>query len=609
MKKLAFLPLLFILFAAGCQPSQNVVSATPVKAEPAADVSFTDVTAQAGIRFTHVNGGFGPKWLPETMGSGCAFIDYDNDGWQDIFLVNSREWSEEFLKMAGTKRQKATSKPVDVPLWSTDSVVGVKRQRQKTTSKLYRNKGNGTFEDVTEKAGLAIETYGMGCCVGDYDNDGRDDIYLTALGRNYLFRNNGNGTFTETAESAGVKDKGWSTSCAFLDYDRDGKLDLFVGHYVIWNSPKDHIPYSLTGDPVKQPSYNRPQAYKGDPCQLFHNEGGGKFSNVSAQANILEFKGKPLQGKALGVAICDYDNDGWQDIVVANDTERNYLFHNKHDGTFEEMGVESGVAYNEQGVARGAMGIDAVDYANEGKESILIGNFTNDMIALYHNEKPGFFIDIAPTTDLGPVSRLFLAFGCFFCDFDNDGWQDIFVANGHVEDDIQAVEKEVTYAQRPLLFHSNQGEFAEVKPKDGDPLARPIVARAAAYGDYDNDGDLDVLVTTNNGPAYLLRNDSQPRNNALRIRLIGSLSSRNGIGARVLIKTNGLTQTRAVRSGSSYLSQSELPLTFGLGQADEAEVEVHWLGGKEEKLGKQKANQTLTVQEGKGVVKTGKLGN
>ncbi|MCS6861669.1 MAG: CRTAC1 family protein [Abditibacteriales bacterium] len=579
MKKLAFLPLLFILFAAGCQPSQKVVSATPVRVEPTATIAFTDVTAQAGIRFMHVHGGFGPKWLPETMGSGCAFIDYDNDGWQDIFLVNSSEWPEEFLKMAG-----------------------VRRQRQKVTSRLYRNKGDGTFEDVTERAGLAVETYGMGCCVADYDNDGDDDIYLTALGRNYLFRNEGNGTFKDVAESAGVKDKGWSTSCAFLDYDRDGKLDLFVGHYVVWNSPKDHIPFSLIGDPAKHPSYNRPQAYKGEPCQLFHNEGNGKFRNVSAQANILEFKGQPLQGKTLGVAICDYDNDGWQDIVVANDTERNYLFHNRHDGTFEEVGIEAGVAYNEQGIARGAMGIDAVDYANEGKESILIGNFTNEMIALYYNEKPGFFIDIAPTTELGPVSRLFLAFGCFFCDFDNDGWQDIFVANGHVEDDIQAVEKEVTYAQRPLLFHSHQGEFREVKPKPGDPLARPIVARGAAYGDYDNDGDLDVLVTTNNGPAYLLRNDSRPRHNALRLRLIGTRSNRNGIGARVFVKANGITQMRAVRSGSSYLSQSELPLTFGLGKAEEAEVEVQWLGGAREKLGKQKANQTLTVQEGKGVV-------
>jgi hypothetical protein len=584
MSRFIIFPFLLIL-AAGCGQSPPPEPVELVKATPTTTITFTDVTAQANVRFQHVNGGFGPKWLPETMGSGCAFIDYDNDGWQDVYLVNSSEWSEAFLKMAGAKRQ-----------------------RQKATSRLYRNKGDGTFEDVTAKAGLAVEFYGMGCCVGDYDNDGDDDLYVTALGRNYLFRND-KGKFTEVAESAGVKDKGWGTSCAFLDYDRDGKLDLFVAHYVIWNSPQDHIPFSIAGDPVKQPSYNRPQAYKGDPCQLFHNDGGGKFSNVSAKVGILESKGKPLQGKALGVAICDYDNDGWQDVVVANDTERNYLFHNTHDGRFEEVGVEAGVAYGETGAARGAMGIDAVDYANEGKESILIGNFTNDMIALYHNERPGFFIDISPTTALGPASKLFLAFGCFFCDFDNDGWQDIFVANGHVEDDIQVIEKEITYAQRPLLFRSNEGNFEEIKPKPGDPTARPIVARGAAYGDYDRDGDLDLLVTTNNGPAYLLRNDSKPHNNALRIRLIGSQSNRNGIGARVIVKANGTTQTRAVRSGSSYLSQSELPLTFGLGQAQEAEVEVHWLGGKEEKLGQQKANQTLIVQEGKGVVKVGKLGN
>jgi hypothetical protein len=551
-------------------------------------VTFTDVTEQAGIHFTHNNGANGDKWLPETMGSGGCFLDYDDDGRQDIFLVNGRDWTDEELRQGRVPRRTPA--------------------KGRTTGKLYRNTGNGTFEDVTERAGLAVEMYGMGCAVGDYDNDGDDDLFVTALGGNHLFQNNG-GRFIDVAEQTGVKETGWGTSCAFIDYDRDGDLDLYVCHYVIW-TPDVDIWCTLDGT---QKSYCTPEKYTGEMSRLFRND-GETFTDVTRQAGLdTTGEGKPAQGKSLGVAICDYNNDGWLDLAVANDTEPNYLFRNDRDGTFTDVGVFAGVAYSEAGVARGAMGIDAGDYSRTGRESLLIGNFSNQMLALYHNESRegiDLFVDKAPTSEVGQKSRLYLAFGCFYVDYDNDGWLDIFVANGHVEDDINSIQRDVFYEEEPLVFRNlgtrrtDGGEeihFQYVGDRLGRPLLRKIVGRGCAYADYDVDGDLDLLITTNGGDAYLLRNDGGNRHNTLRLRLQGA-QQRSAIGTKVRVKAGGESQTFMVRSGSSYCSQSELPLTVGLGKVEKVEqIEVRWPNGKGETFKDVRANQILTITEGRGM--------
>lgn len=559
-------------------------------AQEALPVVFTDATQEAGIHFLHNNGANGEKWLPETMGSGCVFFDFNNDGWPDLYLVNGRDWTEEELRRGGTKRR--------VP------------PKGRTTGKLFRNRGDGTFEDVTQQAGLDVEMFGMGCAAGDYDNDGDEDLYVTALGRNFLFRNNGDGTFTEVAKAMGVEDGGWSTSCAFLDYDRDGDLDLFVCHYVVW-SPEGDIWCTLDG---KHKSYCTPEKYTGEVSQLFRND-GHRFTRVTREAGLERTgEGKRAQGKSLGVAILDYNDDGWLDIAVANDTEPNYLFHNNGDGTFSEVGISAGIAYSETGVARGAMGIDAADYCRCGKPSLLIGNFSNQMLALYHNQSlrdMPFFVDKAPTSEVGRKSRLYLAFGVFFFDYDNDGWLDFFVANGHIEDDIHAVQNDVFYEQEPLVFrnlgtHRQRGReetvFRFVGEQLGEAMQRRIVGRGAAYADYDLDGDVDILVTTNGGPAYLLRNEGGHRHRKLRLELRGHPLC-SAIGAKVKVHLGREVQTYMVRSGSSYCSQSELPLTIGLGRAEKVDLlEVLWPDGRVETFPNLAADQRLRIVEGKGIV-------
>jgi hypothetical protein len=562
----------------GCRQKAETPKAA---APPPVTVQFADVTAAAGIRFVHDNGATGGKWLPETMGSGCAFLDYDNDGRPDIFLVNSRDWTPEELRRG---------KPFPPT-----------RSRRKATSSLYHNRGNGTFEDVTQKAGLAVETFGQGVCVGDYDNDGHDDIYLTAVGTNHLFHNNGNGTFTDVTAKAGVQDRGWSTSAAFVDYDRDGKLDLLVCHYVKW-SPETDIHCSLDG---QHKSYCRPEAYPGETSRLYHNNGNGTFTDVTAKAGLAkDEQGRLLQGKSLGVALCDYNGDGWIDLAVANDTEPNYLFRNNKDGTFSEHGTPAGIALSDTGEARGAMGIDTADFDHTGRDSLVIGNFSNQMLALYDNEGNGLFIDKAPQTEVGRSSLLSLAFGCFFFDLDNDGWPDILTANGHVDDDINRVQKDVQYAQRPLLFRNlGGGQFQEVGLKVGPAMGRAIVARGAAHADFDGDGDSDILLTTNGGPAYLLRNDGGNKNLGVRLRLVGTKSNRSAIGARVVAHVGSMTLRQMVQSGSSYCSQSELPITLGLaGQAEISALEVTWPSGGTTKLEHVKAGQQITAREGEGIV-------
>jgi hypothetical protein len=565
----------------GCHPpaESTPVKATPIPVTPAG-ITFADVTKQAGINFRHVNGAFGQKWLPETMGSGCAWIDYDGDGYQDLFLVNSREWTNAERASAHQPPNSNTQPPA--------------------TCKLYHNNGNGTFTDVTDKAGLNVPMYGMGVCVGDYDNDGHPDLYVTALGRNYLFHNNGNGTFTDMTAKAGLLDGGWSTSAAWVDYDKDGKLDLIVCHYVKW-TPATDIPCPRNG----HNTYCTPQKYTGEPLALYHNNGNGTFTNVSTKAGILKSgDGRPLQGKSLGVTICDYDGDGWPDIAVANDTEPNYLFHNKRNGSFEEVGVDRGIAYPDSGAARGAMGIDAVDYDRSGSESFVIGNFSNQMLALYHNEHKGsIFRDVAAQAGVGPPSLLSLSFGCFFFDMDNDGWPDIFVANGHVDDDVHEIQQQVEYAEPLLIFRNlGKGNFADVHSQLGPTMQQKFVARGLAYADYDLDGSLDVAMTTNNGPAYLFHN-SGGKNHSLRLELEGVKSNRSAIGAQVIASVGGATQAYRVHSGSSYCSQSELPITVGLGQVSQADsITINWPSGEITTLNSVAGGQIYKIVEGKGIV-------
>ena len=528
-------------------------------------VVFSDATAQAGIKFVHHNGGAGKKFLPETMGSGAVFFDFDADGWQDLFLVNSKDWP-------AAARPKAA------------------------ISALYRNV-RGTFSDVTRGSGLDVALYGIGATAADFDNDGRADLYVTALGGNRLFHNLGGGKFADVTKRAGVADGGFSTSALWFDYDKDGRLDLFVANYVQW-TPATDLHCTLDG---KNKSYCTPESYKGQSPSLYRNRGDGTFENVTRAAGLFD-----TSSKGLGVAMLDFDGDSWMDLFVANDTEPNRLYRNRGNATFEDVAVPAGVAFSQQGVARAGMGVDAADYDGSGRPSLIVGNFSNEMMALYHNEGKGLFIDDAPRSTIGKATLLTLTFGCFFFDYDLDGYPDIFAANGHVSDDIEKVQSRVTYAQPPHLFRNAAGkQFVSAREQAGPAFARPVVARGAAYADYDNDGDLDVLLSVNNGAARLLRNDGGNANNVLRVQTLGSASNRDGIGARIEVTAGGRRMWQIVKTGSSYASQSELPVTFGLAAASSADsIRVTWPSGKVDTVGPQNANQLLIIEEGKGVVRT-----
>jgi hypothetical protein len=533
------------------------VSSPPLAAGP----TFIDATASSGIQFRHHSGAAGGKYLPETMGSGGAFLDADGDGWLDVLLINSKAWSA----------------------------------APRTRHALYRNNANGTFSDVTVRSGLNVEMYGMGAAAADYDNDGHVDVYITGLGGNRLFRGTGGGKFVDVTATAGVAAGGFSTSTAWLDYDADGHLDLFVARYVEWSREKDLF-CTLDG---KTKSYCTPESYTGQSGILFHNRGNGTFEDVTRASGLHD-----PTAKALGVALLDFDGDGRVDLFVANDTQPNRLYRNRGNGTFVDVGTTAGVAFNEAGVARAGMGVDAADLDGSGRPSVVIGNFSNEMMALYANEGNGLFIDEAPTSTIGRASLLTLTFACFFFDYDLDGLLDIFAANGHVADDISRVQPRVRYAQPPHLFRQvGKRRFEDATSKSGADLLRPMVARGAAYGDYDRDGDLDVLVTTNNGPARLLRN-AGTENRALRLALRGTTSNRDAIGARVVaLLADGTRRMQMVKTGSSYLSQSELPLTIGLGTSGSVEgIEVTWPNGRTEKLAAAPHGQTLVIEEGRGVV-------
>jgi hypothetical protein len=554
-----YLLLALIVAATTCAKAQNI--------------TFRDITAQAGIHFTHNNGAFGKKWLPETMGPGCAFIDYDNDGFPDILLINGEDWPGHAKKGANTL-------------------------------KLYHNNGNGTFTDVTQKSGLGVPMFGLGVAVGDYDNDGFDDVFITAVGQSHLFHNNGDGTFTDVTKKAGLWGPNeFSTSAAWVDYDRDGKLDLVVANYVQW-SEKSDMYCTLDGS---HKSYCTPESYKGTSARLWHNLGNGKFEDATQQAGLND-----STSKSLGVAVLDYNNDGWPDILLANDTQPNKLYVNKKNGTFEERAVSAGIAFSEDGVARAGMGVDAVDYDRSGSASLIITNFSNQMLSLYHNEGNGLFVDEAARSEVGRATLVTLGFGCFFFDYDNDGWQDIFVADGHIEDQIERVQKRVSYAEPPHLFRNlGNGKFEEVTDKvsekadakSSSPFDAPKVARGAAYADINNDGALDLLLMTNAGPPHLYLNRGGA-NQSLRIKLVGTKSNRDGIGAVVRVSAGGDKQWLMMKSGSSYLSQSELVLTFGMGSKTKADTaEIDWPSGQIDKLSNISTGQTITIQEAKGQIR------
>ncbi|HEX4964356.1 MAG TPA: CRTAC1 family protein [Thermoanaerobaculia bacterium] len=561
MKRLlSALAALIPVLALGAAPAAKAPVSPPAPAAKA--VTFTDITAASGVKFTHNSGRAGKKYLPETLGSGVALFDADGDGWLDILLINGRDWDP----------RGRTSLPA-----------------------LYHNNHNGTFTNVTKGSGLDVQTYGMGVAVADYDNDGREDVYVTSLDGDRLFHNEGGGKFKDVTAASGIKNVSFGTSAAWLDYDRDGKADLFVANYVQWSRDKD-LWCSLDG---ATKSYCTPESYKGTSSKLYHNLGNGKFEDVSQKAGIAD-----PTSKSLGVAVLDYDGDGWPDLFVANDTQPNKLYRNLGNGTFKDEALEAGVAFSEEGTARGAMGVDSADYDRSGRPHLLVGNFSNEMLALYHNEGKGVFVDEAPASAVGQASLLTLTFGVFFFDYDLDGLPDILAANGHLEEEINRVQPRVQYKQPPLLFHNlGKGKFASVAATSGADFRRPMVARGAAYGDLDNDGDLDVVFTTNHGPAYVFRNDGGNRNHWLRVKTVGTKSTRDGLGAVVRVTSTGGKQWAMVRSGSSYCSQSELAPTFGLGPDKTVQaLEIDWPSGTKQRFTNLPADQVVTVDEGKGIV-------
>ncbi len=540
----------------------SALVAMAAMAVPPTGVKFTDITSASGIHFTHNSGRAGKKYLPETLGSGCALFDADGDGWVDALLINSKDWAP---------------------------------KGRKSLSALYKNNKNGTFTNITAGSGLDVEMYGMGVAIGDYDNDGREDVFITALEGDRLFHNEGGGKFKDVTKLSEINNANFSTSAAWLDYDKDGKLDLVIANYVQWTAKGD-IWCSLDG---ATKSYCTPESYKGTSVKLYRNLGGGKFADMTAKAGLAD-----PTSKSLGIAVFDLDMDGWPDIFIANDTQPNKLYHNNKNGTFTETAMSAGVAFGEDGVARGAMGVDAADYDRSGRPHLLVGNFSNQMLGLYHNEGTGLFVDEAPSSAVGRASLLSLAFGVFFFDYDLDGYQDIYTANGHIEEEIGKVQPKIQYKQPPLLFHNlGKKKFENVTPTMGAEFNRAVVARGAAYGDIDHDGDLDILITTNHGPAYLFRNDGGNQNNWLCIRTSGTKSNRDGIGAVVRVDSPSGKQWNYVRSGSSYCSSVDMALTFGLGKDTKVtSVEIEWPSGTRQKLSNVAVNQFLKVDEEKGIV-------
>ena len=527
-------------------------------------IAFTEVTAEAGLAaFRHVNGAVGNKWYPEMMGSGGGFFDYDGDGWLDILLMGGGYWDD----------RPRTGYHA---LW------------------LYRNLGDGTFALTTEEAGLGeVDAYTIGFAAADYDNDGDQDFVLTNLNENKLFRNDGS-VFTEVGVQAGLSDHDeWSSSALFFDADRDGWLDLYVGNYVPWSPETDK--FCPPGGTVKL--YCIPANYDGIPSRFYRNNGDGTFADQTEEAGFL-----PALGKSLGVVELDFDNDGWSDVAVANDGEGDLLYHNNGGGTFTEKGMRSGFAFSEHGEARAGMGIDAGIVDSSGQVVIFVGNFSEEMAGVYRHVGGSLFADHAAASRIGHASMLTLTFGLFLFDVDLDTDLDLFAANGHVYPDRLVDQDKITFRQRAQLYlNRGDGRFDEFVPEDA-PLTQTMVARAAAYADYDRDGDLDILITENNGPVHLWRNDSDG-GGFLRVRLASRGGNRDALGARVVATVGGLRMERRIRTGSSYLSQSEKAAVFGLGEAVRVDtLVVYWPSGQVDRFADVEGNQEIRIEEGVGML-------
>lgn len=573
--------LLALLSVCGCsRPATDISKTVPKGVDDGANgnaVTFTEIAQQAGVTFVHNNGAAGKKYMPETVGSGVAFLDYDNDGYQDLLLVNSKNW------------------PGDAG--------------RRSTLHLYHNNGNGTFTDVTHAAGLDIEIYGMGVAAGDLDNDGYEDLFITAIGPNHLFRNTlgdrnrrpGQPIFqdiTRTAGLQGVPMPGvdikwkWSASAAWFDYDRDGKLDLFVTQYVKW-SPEHNMWCGHNG--VR--GYCPPKTYEGSYNTLYHNEGNGHFRDVSAEMGI---RSGPV-GKSFGIAIADYNGDGWPDIAISNDTWANFLLINEGGKHFTDHGIDSGIAASEDGHFKAGMGIDTADWRNSGEFSLALGNFSSEGLSLFDKDSGILFSDHSHTAGLSEPSLLYLTFGLFFFDYDLDGWQDLFTANGHIDDIVATYDSMLSFKERPMLFRNRRnGTFQEVGKACG--LTVEAVGRGCAYADIDNDGDLDVALFNNGGRFLLFRNDGGNRNHWIRFRTEGTRSNRDGIGALIRVTQGAAIQSQYVHSGGSFLSESQRQPTFGLGNAERADrVEVLWPSGQKEIGGPLQGGRQYIVIEGQGI--------
>ena len=547
----ALIPVVLLLAQASSLYSQPPTAASPV--------IFTDVTRQVGINWVHDNALSPERYLPETVGAGCVFFDYDNDGWMDIYLVNS-----------GTSDFFTPGKPLK--------------------NALYHNNHDGTFTDVTDKAGVAGGTFGMGAAAGDYDGDGRADLYVTSYGRNLLYHNNGNGTFTDVTEKAGVAAPGWSTCAVWFDYDKDGKLDLFVSSFVEYTKET-----TCGNNRLGQKFYCIPRVFKPRPSHLYHNNGNGTFTDVSEKSGITK-----SPGKSFGVVATDVNNDGWTDLFVANDTMPNFLFINKGNGTFEEIGLRAGVAFSDNGSPRSGMGVDATDFDGDGWQDLFVANIDQELFSLYHNQKDLTYTD--EPGDIAPATRLLSGWGLKFFDYNNDGYPDLFLANGHPDDMVEKMTTRVKYKEPLLMFENLGTKFKDVSAQSGAVFSNSFPARGLAVGDYDNDGDLDVLISNNGQAPMLLRNDGGNRNNWVGLQLVATNSNPEAVGAVISWQVGTKKFSRLKTTGGSYLASHDPREILGAGLGGKIEsIEIRWPSGKFDKLTKLPMNSYVTVVEGEGL--------